>query len=166
MTRRAAWPCCRCRLAVVRSWFTPFRSNHVQPVAGDMFSSCATLCSGPGSQKLVHYFRILMRQITWYPSPSIWRRKSKLRFGFRVFDSCLLNGSAGVADCHVPSTRRSFQPHFHARPGHVLCFSLFAQLKVRAIEYGPEVVMCVTLIYGTYTSHKKGFAQLHKDHRD
>lgn len=40
------------------------------------------------------------------------------------------------------------------------------QLKTRFIEYGPEVMMCVGLVYGIYTSHKKGFAQLHKDHRD
>ncbi|CAM9262254.1 unnamed protein product [Ectocarpus sp. 6 AP-2014] len=40
------------------------------------------------------------------------------------------------------------------------------KLKTRFIEYGPEVMMCVGLVYGIYTSHKKGFAQLHKDHRD
>lgn len=45
-------------------------------------------------------------------------------------------------------------------------FSWCVQLKVRFIEYGPEVLLCWGLIYGTYTSHKKGFAQLHKDHRD
>ncbi|CAN0523700.1 unnamed protein product, partial [Ectocarpus sp. 8 AP-2014] len=40
------------------------------------------------------------------------------------------------------------------------------KLKTRFIEYGPEVMMSVGLVYGIYTSHKKGFAQLHKDHRD
>ena len=48
----------------------------------------------------------------------------------------------------------------------VLTLVWCVQLKARFIEYGPEVLLCWGLIYGTYTSHKKGFDQLHKNHRD
>lgn len=44
--------------------------------------------------------------------------------------------------------------------------SLPKKFKYRFIEHGVEVIMCVGIIYGTYTTHQLGFAQLHKDHRD
>lgn len=60
-------------------------------------------------------------------------------------------------DYGTPATLTSL-PFLRTRPT--------VQLKVRFIEHGPEILMCWTVIYGTYTSHVKGFAQLHKDHRD
>lgn len=64
-----------------------------------------------------------------------------------------------------PSHHRSSDFDALSVPVSVFRFEL-AQLKTRFIEYGPEVLMCGGLVYGIYTSHKKGFAQLHKDHRD
>eukprot|EP00904_Undaria_pinnatifida_P003361 jgi/Undpi1/13025/HiC_scaffold_8.g02688.m1 len=78
-----------------------------------------------------------------------------------------------------PALRKVWKAHEHTNglvtrtisPYQLNLFGSFIKsvpkkLKVRFIEYGPEVLMCWGLVYGTYTSHVKGFAQLHKDHRD
>ncbi|CAM9965071.1 unnamed protein product [Ascophyllum nodosum] len=60
---------------------------------------------------------------------------------------------------------RTISP-YHLNPFGSFVQSIPKKLKHRFIEHGVEVFMCGAIVYGTYTAHKKGFDQLHKDHRD